>query len=576
MATLNLQDPNQSNYLEIRQGMSREELVKSAIKSNNNILATIISSENIRHTAYKDPANNIHIGIGYSITGKSNRELREDLSSIGVSQKDIRDLINDLANKRVPSLELTTAQSVQLAQRYIDKFERQVSRNVSGWDDLSENAKSALIHKAYQVGPNGLPKSFVKAIKEGRDSDLEKEALVSYRQSFDVDGVNVKVRTPDLRNAYISAANMKQELLDSVLSNTAPIDRQAKQFKDELNKQIAEKLKDLSAQGKLEEGKLYSLKDLGIKMPKFPHLSEMKEYSVEKTVKEVKEVKEEVIQTVNEPTVKVEAEPTQIQTVDSEFDMVEFSDANTLDKAEELLHANLPLLSVGLAQAISNVNEYIVSQSEKNVSENKLASTVETIVEKEPNLISTIKANLDNVSEHVNAIPIKEAESYQEPSQFISTVKHAVNAATDYDVKVETVVKNETHPQTKLESQPVKLEGAMSIVDMIQADIQRAQQLEKEIKGGLQVDYYTEAALRAEKQDREEKDLIESVFGEEAIKQVTNANASNAIPKISEALTAQEVANQQKAKEILEKGQSDRILVDVSEFIIKHNPYSGL
>ena len=279
---LNLQDDTKSNFLDVGSSMTEKELINNALKSGNTLLALTMSAEGVKNKPYLDTAGRYHIGIGYDIPSKSPQELRQDLQAIGVSSDKIRHFMKTLAEGK-PEIELTNKQSVLLADRYYSKFEKVLEQKYGEqWHNFSDEVKSGLLYKAYNMGPNNLPKTLIAELNNGNVFDLERQSLATYRQDFsvssDLGNVNVKVRIPDLRNAYLTSASMNSEVLGVVLNNPQQLDKEAKLFKDEVIKQINAKLQEMADSGTLKAGHLYSLKDLGIKTTSIKKLSEMESY----------------------------------------------------------------------------------------------------------------------------------------------------------------------------------------------------------------------------------------------------------------------------------------------------------
>lgn len=351
---LNLQDDTKSNFLDVGSSMTEKELINNALKSGNTLLALTMSAEGVKNKPYLDSAGRYHMGIGYDIQSKSPQEIRQDLQAIGVSSDKIRHFMKTLAEGK-PEIELTNKQSVLLADRYYSKFEKVLEQKYGEqWQHFSDEVKSGLLYKAYNMGPNNLPKTLISELSNGNVFDLERQSLATYRQDFSVSSelgnVNVKVRIPDLRNAYLTSASMNSEVLGGVLNNPQQLDKEAKLFKDEVIKQVNAKLQEMADSGTLKAGHLYSLKDLGIKTPSIKKLSEMetykegialaKEHYQEKLLnKENEKTAEKDI--VSNATSDVSNETKQDNSVVSDNKIYAVSDANLLDNDKELTQMDI-------------------------------------------------------------------------------------------------------------------------------------------------------------------------------------------------------------------------------------------
>ena len=351
---LNLQDDTKSNFLDVGSSMTEKELINNALKSGNTLLALTMSAEGVKNKPYLDSAGRYHMGIGYDIQSKSPQEIRQDLQAIGVSSDKIRHFMKTLAEGK-PEIELTNKQSVLLADRYYSKFEKVLEQKYGEqWQHFSDEVKSGLLYKAYNMGPNNLPKTLISELSNGNVFDLERQSLATYRQDFsvssDLGNVNVKVRIPDLRNAYLTSASMNSEVLGGVLNNPQQLDKEAKLFKDEVIKQVNAKLQEMADSGTLKAGHLYSLKDLGIKTPSIKKLSEMetykegialaKEHYQEKLLnKENEKTAEKDI--VSNATSDVFNETKQDNSVVSDNKIYAVSDANLLDNDKDLTQMDI-------------------------------------------------------------------------------------------------------------------------------------------------------------------------------------------------------------------------------------------
>ena len=183
---LNLQDDTKSNFLDVGSSMTEKELINNALKSGNTLLALTMSAEGVKNKPYLDTAGRYHMGIGYDIPSKSPQELRQDLQAIGVSSDKIRHFMKTLAEGK-PELELTNKQSVLLADRYYSKFEKVLEQKYGEqWHNFSDEVKSGLLYKAYNMGPNNLPKTLIAELNNGNVFDLERQSLATYRQDFSV------------------------------------------------------------------------------------------------------------------------------------------------------------------------------------------------------------------------------------------------------------------------------------------------------------------------------------------------------------------------------------------------------
>lgn len=351
---LNLQDDTKSNFLDVGSSMTEKELINNALKSGNTLLALTMSAEGVKNKPYLDSAGRYHMGIGYDIQSKSPQEIRQDLQAIGVSSDKIRHFMKTLAEGK-PEIELTNKQSVLLADRYYSKFEKVLEQKYGEqWQHFSDEVKSGLLYKAYNMGPNNLPKTLISELSNGNVFDLERQSLATYRQDFsvssDLGNVNVKVRIPDLRNAYLTSASMNSEVLGGVLNNPQQLDKEAKLFKDEVIKQVNAKLQEMADSGTLKAGHLYSLKDLGIKTPSIKKLSEIetykegialaKEHYQEKLLnKENEKTAEKDI--VSNATSDVSNETKQDNSVVSDNKIYAVSDANLLDNDKDLTQMDI-------------------------------------------------------------------------------------------------------------------------------------------------------------------------------------------------------------------------------------------
>lgn len=435
---LNLQDDTKSNFLDVGSSMTERELINNALKSGNTLLALTMSAEGVKNKPYLDSAGRYHMGIGYDIPSKSPQEIRQDLQAIGVSSDKIRHFMKTLADGN-PEIELTNKQSVLLADRYYSKFEKVLEQKYGEqWHKFSDEVKSGLLYKAYNMGPNNLPKTLIAELSNGNVFDLERQSLATYRQDFsvasDLGNLNVKVRIPDLINAYLTSASMNSEVLGVVLNNPQQLDKEAKAFKDEVVKQVNAKLKEMADSGTLKAGHLYSLKDLGIKTPAIKKLSEMdsykegialaKEHYQEKllnkeneknTEKDIvpnatsqisDEIKQDVVN-VNIPTVsddKIYALSDVIVLSDNkdltQMDIIEISDEHKLDVVNETNHSkNIPLSRGGELLAYLQDKMLKISTNIKDMQDKHLAQSASNT---EENVIESAKAIKQGQVKNVN------------------------------------------------------------------------------------------------------------------------------------------------------------------------------
>ena len=342
----NLQDDTKSNFLDVGSSMTERELINNALKSGNTLLALTMSAEGVKNKPYLDSAGRYHMGIGYDVPSKSPQEIRQDFQAIGVSSDKIRHFMKTLADGN-PEIELTNKQSVLLADRYYSKFEKALEQKYGEqWHKFSDEVKSGLLYKAYNMGPNNLPKTLIAELSNGNVFDLERQSLATYRQDFsvasDLGNVNVKVRIPDLRNAYLTSASMNSEVLGVVLNNPQQLDKEAKAFKEEVVKQVNAKLKEMADSGTLKAGHLYSLKDLGIKTPAIKKLSEMDSYK-EGIALAKEHYQEKLLNKENEKNAEKDIVPNATSQISDEI-------------KQDVVNGNVPTLSDDKIYAFSNVN----------------------------------------------------------------------------------------------------------------------------------------------------------------------------------------------------------------------------
>lgn len=574
---LNLQDDTKSNFLDVGSPMTEKELINNALKSGNTLLALTMSAEGVKNKPYLDSAGRYHMGIGYDIQSKSPQEIRQDLQAIGVSSDKIRHFMKTLAEGK-PEIELTNKQSVLLADRYYSKFEKVLEQKYGEqWQHFSDEVKSGLLYKAYNMGPNNLPKTLISELSNGNVFDLERQSLATYRQDFsvssDLGNVNVKVRIPDLRNAYLTSASMNSEVLGGVLNNPQQLDKEAKLFKDEVIKQVNAKLQEMADSGTLKAGHLYSLKDLGIKTPSIKKLSEMetykegialaKEHYQEKLLnKENEKTAEKDI--VSNATSDVSNETKQDNSVVSDnkiyavsdanlldndkdltqMDIIEISDEHKLDVANETNHSkDIPLSRGGELLAYLQDKMLKISTNIKDIQEKHLAQA--TLNKDEKNVVDNDKSVEQEQTKEVKFDPnISVASVSLDVSRSVEIAPFLNNAN-----KVE--LNKIDQEDLKLDSNSVsKPAGKTEVLD--KKDITPAYQPNPSPTGFAPIRsdkevWTTEYAQKAKEQDIAEK---KSLNDDGLLGDVTKINAKETIEQFNKHLDSKaELENAQKEPE---------------------------
>ena len=574
---LNLQDDTKSNFLDVGSSMTEKELINNALKSGNTLLALTMSAEGVKNKPYLDSAGRYHMGIGYDIQSKSPQEIRQDLQAIGVSSDKIRHFMKTLAEGK-PEIELTNKQSVLLADRYYSKFEKVLEQKYGEqWQHFSDEVKSGLLYKAYNMGPNNLPKTLISELSNGNVFDLERQSLATYRQDFsvssDLGNVNVKVRIPDLRNAYLTSASMNSEVLGGVLNNPQQLDKEAKLFKDEVIKQVNAKLQEMADSGTLKAGHLYSLKDLGIKTPSIKKLSEMetykegialaKEHYQEKLLNEENEKTAEK-DIVSNATSDVSNETKQDNSVVSDnkiyavsdanlldndkdltqMDIIEISDEHKLDVANETNHSkDIPLSRGGELLAYLQDKMLKISTNIKDIQEKHLAQA--TLNKDEKNVVDNDKSVEQEQTKEVKFDPnISVASVSLDVSRSVEIAPFLNNAN-----KVE--LNKIDQEDLKLDSNSVsKPAGKTEVLD--KKDITPAYQPNPSPTGFAPIRsdkevWTTEYAQKAKEQDIAEK---KSLNDDGLLGDVTKINAKETIEQFNKHLDSKaELENAQKEPE---------------------------
>lgn len=574
---LNLQDDTKSNFLDVGSSMTEKELINNALKSGNTLLALTMSAEGVKNKPYLDSAGRYHMGIGYDIPSKSPQELRQDLQAIGVSSDKIRHFMKTLAEGK-PEIELTNKQSVLLADRYYSKFEKVLEQKYGEqWHNFSDEVKSGLLYKAYNMGPNNLPKTLIAELNNGNVFDLERQSLATYRQDFsvssDLGNVNVKVRIPDLRNAYLTSASMNSEVLGVVLNNPQQLDKEAKLFKDEVIKQVNAKLQEMADSGTLKAGHLYSLKDLGIKTPSIKKLSEMesykegialaKEHYQEKLLnKENAKISEKDI--VPNATSNISNETKQDNSTLSEnkiyavsdanvldnnkdfaqMDIIEISDEHKLDVANETNHSkDIPLSRGGELLAYLQDKMLKISTNIKDIQEKRLVQ-------------ATSNKDEENVVDNEKAIEQEQAKEVKfDPNISVASVSLDVSRAVEVAPFLNNVNKVELNKinqeDLKLDSDNVsKPAGKSEILE--KKDITPSYQPNPSPTGFAPINadkevWTTEYAQKAKEQDIAEKKALNE---DGLLDDVTKINAKDTINQFNKHLDSKvELENAQKEPE---------------------------
>lgn len=574
---LNLQDDTKSNFLDVGSSMTEKELINNALKSGNTLLALTMSAEGVKNKPYLDSAGRYHMGIGYDIPSKSPQEIRQDLQAVGVSSDKIRHFMKTLAEGK-PEIELTNKQSVLLADRYYSKFEKVLEQKYGEqWHNFSDEVKSGLLYKAYNMGPNNLPKTLISELSNGNVFDLERQSLATYRQDFsvssDLGNVNVKVRIPDLRNAYLTSASMNSEVLGVVLNNPQQLDKEAKLFKDEVIKQVNAKLQEMADSGTLKAGHLYSLKDLGIKTPSIKKLSEMETYK-EGIALAKEHYQEKLLNKENEKTAEKDIVPNTTSDVSNEtkqdnsvvsdnkiyavsdanlldndkdltqMDIIEISDEHKLDVANETNHSkDIPLSRGGELLAYLQDKMLKISTNIKDIQEKRLAQA--TPNKDEENVVDNDKSVEQEQAKEVKFDPnISVASVSLDVSRFVEVAPFLNNAN-----KVE--LNKIDQEDLKLDSNSVsKPAGKTEVLD--KKDITPAYQPNPSPTGFAPIRsdkevWTTEYAQKAKEQDMAEK---KSLNDDGLLDDVTKINANETIEQFNKHLDSKaELENAQKEPE---------------------------
>jgi len=574
---LNLQDDTKSNFLDVGSSMTEKELINNALKSGNTLLALTMSAEGVKNKPYLDTAGRYHMGIGYDIPSKSPQELRQDLQAIGVSSDKIRHFMKTLAEGK-PELELTNKQSVLLADRYYSKFEKVLEQKYGEqWHNFSDEVKSGLLYKAYNMGPNNLPKTLIAELNNGNVFDLERQSLATYRQDFsvssDLGNVNVKVRIPDLRNAYLTSASMNSEVLGVVLNNPQQLDKEAKLFKDEVIKQVNAKLQEMADSGTLKAGHLYSLKDLGIKTPSIKKLSEMESYK-EGIALAKEHYQEKLLNKENEKISEKDIVPNATSDISNEIkqdntalsdnkiyavsdanvlsndkdlaqmDIIEISDEHKLDVANETNHSkDIPLSRGGELLAYLQDKMLKISTNIKDIQEKRLVQA--TSNKDEENVVDNDKAVEQDLAKEVKFDPnISVASVSLEVSRAVEVAPFLNNAN-----KVELNKINQD--DLKLDSDNVsKPAGKSEILE--KKDITPSYQPNPSPTGFAPINadkevWTTEYAQKAKEQDIAEKKALNE---DGLLNDVTKINAKDTINQFNKHLDSKvELENAQKEPE---------------------------
>lgn len=574
---LNLQDDTKSNFLDVGSSMTEKELINNALKSGNTLLALTMSAEGVKNKPYLDSAGRYHMGIGYDIQSKSPQEIRQDLQAIGVSSDKIRHFMKTLAEGK-PEIELTNKQSVLLADRYYSKFEKVLEQKYGEqWQHFSDEVKSGLLYKAYNMGPNNLPKTLISELSNGNVFDLERQSLATYRQDFsvssDLGNVNVKVRIPDLRNAYLTSASMNSEVLGGVLNNPQQLDKEAKLFKDEVIKQVNAKLQEMADSGTLKAGHLYSLKDLGIKTPSIKKLSEMETYK-EGIALAKEHYQEKLLNKENEKTAEKDIVPNATSDVSNEtkqdnsvvsdnkiyavsdanlldndkdltqMDIIEISDEHKLDVANETNHSkDIPLSRGGELLAYLQDKMLKISTNIKDIQEKHLAQA--TLNKDEKNVVDNDKSVEQEQTKEVKFDPnISVASVSLDVSRSVEIAPFLNNAN-----KVE--LNKIDQEDLKLDSNSVsKPAGKTEVLD--KKDITPAYQPNPSSTGFAPIRsdkevWTTEYAQKAKEQDIAEK---KSLNDDGLLGDVTKINAKETIEQFNKHLDSKaELENAQKEPE---------------------------
>jgi hypothetical protein len=574
---VNLQDDTKSNFLDVGSSMTEKELINNALKSGNTLLALTMSAEGVKNNPYLDSAGRYHMGIGYDAQSKSPQEIRQDLQAIGVSSDKIRHFMKTLAEGK-PEIELTNKQSVLLADRYYSKFEKVLEQKYGEqWHNFSDEVKSGLLYKAYNMGPNNLPKTLISELSNGNVFDLERQSLATYRQDFsvssDLGNVNVKVRIPDLRNAYLTSASMNSEVLGVVLNNPQQLDKEAKLFKDEVIKQVNAKLQEMADSGTLKAGHLYSLKDLGIKTPSIKKLSEMETYK-EGIALAKEHYQEKLLNKENEKTAEKEIAPNATSDVSNEtkqdnsvvsdnkiyavsdtnvldndkdltqMDIIEISDEHKLDVANETNHSkDIPLSRGGELLAYLQDKMLKISTNIKDIQEKRLAQ-------------ATSNKDEENVVDNDKSVEQEQAKELKfDPNISVASVSLDVSRSVEVAPFLNNANKVELNKidqeDLKLDSNSVsKPAGKTEVLD--KKDITPAYQPNPSPTGFAPIRsdkevWTTEYAQKAKEQDMAEK---KSLNDDGLLDDVTKINAKETIEQFNKHLDSKaELENAQKEPE---------------------------
>ena len=574
---LNLQDDTKSNFLDVGSSMTEKELINNALKSGNTLLALTMSAEGVKNKPYLDSAGRYHMGIGYDIPSKSSQEIRQDLQAIGISSDKIRHFMKTLAEGK-PEIELTNKQSVLLADRYYSKFEKVLEQKYGEeWHNFSDEVKSGLLYKAYNMGPNNLPKTLISELSNGNVFDLERQSLATYRQDFsvssDLGNVNVKVRIPDLRNAYLTSASMNSEVLGVVLNNPQQLDKEAKLFKDEVIKQVNAKLQEMADSGTLKAGHLYSLKDLGIKTPSIKKLSEMETYK-DGIALAKEHYQEKFLNKENEKTAEKDIVPNATSDVSNEtkqdnsvvsdnkiyavsdanalnndkdltqIDIIEISDEHKLDVANETNHSkDIPLSRGGELLAYLQDKMLKISTNIKDIQEKRLAQ-------------ATPNKDEENVVDNDNSVEQEQAKEVKfDPNISVASISLDVSRSVEVAPFLNNANKVELNKidqeDLKLDSNSVsKPAGKTEVLD--KKDITPAYQPNPSPTGFAPIRsdkevWTTEYAQKAKEQDMAEK---KSLNDDGLLDDVTKINAKETIEQFNKHLDSKaELENAQKEPE---------------------------
>jgi hypothetical protein len=574
---LNLQDDTKSNFLDVGSSMTEKELINNALKSGNTLLALTMSAEGVKNKPYLDSAGRYHMGIGYDIPSKSPQEIRQDLQAVGVSSDKIRHFMKTLAEGK-PEIELTNKQSVLLADRYYSKFEKVLEQKYGEqWHNFSDEVKSGLLYKGYNMGPNNLPKTLISELSNGNVFDLERQSLATYRQDFsvssDLGNVNVKVRIPDLRNAYLTSASMNSEVLGVVLNNPQQLDKEAKLFKDEVIKQVNAKLQEMADSGTLKAGHLYSLKDLGIKTPSIKKLSEMETYK-EGIALAKEHYQEKLLNKENEKTAEKDIVPNTTSDVSNEtkqdnsvvsdnkiyavsdanlldndkdltqMDIIEISDEHKLDVANETNHSkDIPLSRGGELLAYLQDKMLKISTNIKDIQEKRLAQ-------------ATPNKDEENVVDNDKSVEQEQAKEVKfDPNISVASISLDVSRSVEVAPFLNNANKVELNKidqeDLKLDSNSVsKPAGKTEVLD--KKDITPAYQPNPSPTGFAPIRsdkevWTTEYAQKAKEQDMAEK---KSLNDDGLLDDVTKINAKETIEQFNKHLDSKaELENAQKEPE---------------------------